>query len=151
MQLKTIEPIHVLYFETETTLNDIFQYVRLVARRLYRDAVQHDMEITGPVYWIYEGADGNPDTVFKLTIALPVSPAAPASSSEFEQKLLEPFKCISHELQGDWNGLGNAYGEIFAKIGEGNHAPSGQNREIYINMDFQNPAGNTTEVQVGIF
>src|SRR5215217_1759099 len=111
MQLKTILPIHVLYFETETTLAQIFQHVRLVARRLYRDAVRQDMEITGPVYWIYEGADGNPDTIFKLTIALPVNPAAPASESEFRQKFLEPFQCISQELQGNWNGLGATYGE----------------------------------------
>ncbi|KAA0990535.1 hypothetical protein [Dyadobacter aurulentus] len=150
MQVKTIAPIHVLYYETETTLTEIFQYVRLVARRLYRDAIASDLEITGPVYWIYEGADENPDTVFKLTIALPVNPASPVSGSEFRQKFLEPFQCISQELQGDWNGLGNVYGGIFAQLGEGNHAPSGQNREIYINMDFQNPAGNTTEVQVGI-
>lgn len=149
MQVKTIQPMHVLYFETETTLAAILQYVRLIARRLYREAVAHDLEITGPVYWIYEGADGNADTVFKLTIALPINPA-PASDSEFKQKFLEPFQCISQELQGDWSGLGNVYSEIYMKLGEGNHAPSGQNREIYINMDFQNPAANITEVQVGI-
>jgi hypothetical protein len=150
MQLKTIQPIHVLYFETETTLNDLTQFVRVVARNLYRDAAQNDFEVTGPVYWIYEGADGNPETTFKLTIALPVSPADAVSGSAFRQKFLEPFQCISRELQGEWGGLGNVYASIFSNLDAENGIPSGQNREIYVNMDFQNPTGNTTEVQVGI-
>ncbi|KQS32639.1 hypothetical protein [Dyadobacter sp. Leaf189] len=150
MQLKTIYPLHVLYFETETSLNALAEFVRVVARRLYSDAVQNDLEITGPVFWIYEGADGNPETVFKLTIALPVSPSAPLTDSEFRLKLLEPFQCISHELQGEWSGLGSVYGQIFSELGTKNKIPSGQNREIYIHMDFENPAGNITEVQVGI-
>ena len=150
MQIKNIQPIHVLYYETETSLHALSEYVRVVAQRLYKEAIQNDLEVTGPIYWIYEGADGNPATIFKLTIALPITPAAPVSGSEFQQKVLEPFQCISQELQGDWSGLGKVYGDIFGKIGAENSIPSGQNREIYINMDFQNPAGNITEVQVGI-
>ena len=61
MQTKTIQPIHVLYFETRTSFQEIFQYVRVEARKLYQDAVSNDLEITGPVYWVYQGADGRPD------------------------------------------------------------------------------------------
>ena len=28
--------------------------------------------------------------------------------------------------------------------------PSGLNRELYINVDFTNPEGNSTEIQMGI-
>ena len=69
MQIRTIQPMQVFCFETETSLRDISQYIRVVARQLYADAIKHELEITGPVYWIYNGADGQPDTKFKLTIA----------------------------------------------------------------------------------
>ncbi|WP_031529461.1 hypothetical protein [Dyadobacter crusticola] len=150
MEIKNIQSLYVHYYETQTSLATLSEYVRVVAKRLYKDAIKNDFEITGPVYWIYEGADGNPETVFKLTIALPITPAAPVTGSEFRQKNLEPFQCISKQLQGEWSVLGAVYGELFSWIGSENKIPSGQNREIYINMDFENPAANITEVQVGI-
>lgn len=151
MQTKTIPPIHVLYFETETSLSKLMDYVRIVAHRLYREAIHKEMEITGPIYWIYNGADGNPDTQFNLTIALPVSAnESPLTESEFKLKYLEPFNCISGHLYGSWEGLGKMYGELIAELGAKNLVMSGENRELYLNMDFQNPENNITQVQIGI-
>lgn len=150
MQLKTIQPIHVLYFETQTSLKEISQHIRHVAHALHRDAVKNDMEITGPVYWIYNGADGNPETVFNLTIALPVSPKPELVNSEFQTKYLDTFECVTDQLYGDWNGFGEAYGKLVSSIIARNIAFSGENREIYINLDFENPERNITEIQIGI-
>lgn len=151
MQTKTIPPIHVLYFETETSLNELMGYVRLVAHRLYREAIRKEMEITGPIYWIYNGADGNPETRFNLTIALPVSVYdAPLTDSEFNLKYLEPFNCLAGHLYGSWEGLGKIYNELISDILAKNLIMSGENREMYLNMDFQNPENNITEVQIGI-
>ena len=150
MQAKTIEPIHVLFYETRTSLNQISEHVRVVARRLYVDAIKNDLEITGPVYWIYEGADGNPETVFTLTIALPTTPATNYSGSEFKTKYLNAFDCVTEQLYGDWNTLGTIYGSLISEIMAKNKTMSGEDREIYINMDFENPARNITEVQIGI-
>ncbi|SDG00637.1 GyrI-like small molecule binding domain-containing protein [Dyadobacter soli] len=150
MQTKTIQPIHVLYFETRTSFKEIFQYVRVEARKLYQDAVRNDLEITGPVYWIYNGADGQPDTVFTLTIALPVTKPSHSIDSPYHLKQLEAFECISAELYGNWDGLVNTYGALFGEIMAQKLNMSGQNREIYLNMDFENPERNITEVQIGI-
>nr|WP_295929664.1 GyrI-like domain-containing protein [uncultured Dyadobacter sp.] len=150
MQIKTIQPIHVLYFETRTSFKEIFQFVRIEARKLYQDAVRNDLEITGPVYWLYQGADGRPDTVFTLTIALPVTPPTHAIDSHYRLKLLEAFECVSEELYGNWDGLVNTYGSLFGSVMSQKLAMSGQNREIYLNMDFENPDRNITEVQIGI-
>ncbi|OJV18961.1 MAG: hypothetical protein BGO21_01675 [Dyadobacter sp. 50-39] len=150
MQTKTIQPIHVLCFETQTSFKEIFQYVRVEARNLYQDAVHNDLEITGPVYWVYQGADGQPDTVFTLTIALPVTPPAHATDSRYRLKQLEAFECISEDLYGNWDGLVNTYGSLFGEIMSRKLVMTGQNREIYLNMDFENPERNITEVQIGI-
>ena len=151
MKINTIHPLHVLCFETETTFQDIFQYVRVVAHRLYKEAVKQDLEITGPIYWIYEGADGQPDTIFKLTIALPVSyKKIELSGSAFKLKTLDPFHCVSQQHLGDWNKLGETYSQMIVEIQSGKLTMGGQNREIYLNMDFENPERNITEVQVGL-
>lgn len=150
MQTKTIQPIHVLYFETRTSFREIFQYIRVEARKLYHDAIRNDLEVTGPIYWIYDGADGKPDTFFTLTIALPVTPPSHPIDSAYNLKHLNAFECISGELYGGWEGLINTYGSLFGEIESQNLTPSGQNREIYLNMDFENPERNMTEVQVGI-
>ncbi|NIJ56012.1 GyrI-like domain-containing protein [Dyadobacter arcticus] len=150
MQTRTIQPIHVLYFETKTSLAQLSQHVRHVARRLYQDALHNDIEITGPIYWVYEGADGQLDTIFTLTIALPIVSTAQLTNSEFKTKYLESFNCITEQLYGDWNTLGTVYGSLISEIMSQNKTMSGQNREIYINRDFENPERNITEVQVGI-
>lgn len=150
MQTKTIQPIHVLYFETRTSFQKIFQYVRVEARKLYQDAIRNGLEITGPIYWVYEGADGRPDTVFTLTIALPVTPPSHPIDSAYQLKQLETFECISETLYGNWDGLINTYGALFGEVMSQKFVMSGQSREIYLNMDFENPDRNITEVQVGI-
>jgi effector-binding domain-containing protein len=151
MQTKTIQPIHVLYFETETSFKDIMQYVRVVAHRLYREAYRKELEVTGPVYWIYVGADGNPETHFNLTIALPVSYSeADLADSEFKMKYLNTFNCVAGHLYGSWEGLGRMYGELANDLTAQKLIMSGENREIYLNMDFQNPENNITEVQIGV-
>lgn len=150
MQTKTIQPLHVLYFETRTSFKDIFRYVRVEARKLYQNACVSNLEITGPIYWLYEGADGRPDTVFTLTIALPVTPPDHAIDSPYQFKELETFECVCEQLYGNWSGLVNTYGALFGEVMSRNLTMSGRNREIYLNMDFENPERNITEVQIGI-
>jgi effector-binding domain-containing protein len=151
MQIRTIEPINVFYFETETSLSDILQYVRVVAQQLYIDAIKNNLEITGPVYWIYNGADGQPDTMFNLTIALPVfQNTATITNSEFKLRTLDTFRCITRTHSGSWEKLGETYCSIFSEIQVKEPALSGETREIYLNMDFANPEGNITEIQIGL-
>jgi effector-binding domain-containing protein len=151
MELKTIFPMHVLCFETQTTLQQMIQYVRVVAYKMYQAAVQNELEITGPVYWIYEGMDGNPETVFSLTIALPVTfKNKELNNSEFKLKKLETFHCASEQHHGDWSKLVETYDYLIPEIISGGLAMSGQNREIYLHMDFENPEANNTEIQIGI-
>ena len=150
MQMKTVQPFHVFCFETRTSLQEISRYIRVEARKLYRDAIRNDLEITGPIYWIYDDADGKADTVFNLTIALPVTPPSHSIDSRYKLKHLDAFECIAGQLYGGWEGLVNTYGSLFGEILSQNLTASGQNREIYLNMDFEHPDRNITEVQVGI-
>jgi effector-binding domain-containing protein len=151
MQIKSIHAMEVLCFETETTLEKLQRYVRVVARRLYSEASKLDLEITGPVYWIYDGADGKPDTAFKLSIALPVTPTdREITDSELCIKTLDTFYCLSVHHIGNWMELGKTYCDLMTTVAEKNLQVNGLIREIYLNMDFQNPDANITEVQIGL-
>ena len=64
MVIRSIPAIPVLFFTTRTALKDIAQYVGTVAKQLFAVAAKQELLPTGPLQWIYLGADEKPDTVF---------------------------------------------------------------------------------------
>ena len=121
------------------TLDDVALFTRL--QGLFPDVWRKHTE------WM----DGNPETVFSLTIALPISfKDNYLENSDFKLKSLMPFQCVSEQHLGNWSKLGETYGSLIPTILSGGLTMSGENREIYLNMDFQNPEANITEIQIGI-
>ena len=93
--------MNVLYCSFETSLLTIHDKIGTVARDLYSEAARQHLLVTGPVYWLYYGADGVPETIFTLEIAIPVS-GVPETNDKFLFKELDTFKCLSvlHEGPG---------------------------------------------------
>jgi effector-binding domain-containing protein len=149
MEIKTCNPLKVLTYSTNTTFIEMIEFVGKKARELSLEALNSGMEITGPVYWIYDGADGNPNTKFKLDICLPVHSTSQYKGN-FELKQTSPFKCISAIHNGAWNEMGPLYNQMHETLQSKQHFPTGICREIYMNVDFDNPSFNITEIQVGI-
>ena len=149
MTVKEINPINVLCFTQQVTLTGLQQFVGVKARELYHEAVQHNLDIMGPVYWVYYGMDGNPETVFTLDICLPVA-GGKDYQGPFDLKQLGAFKCLSDWHNGAWRNFPATYGSLFQETGKKQYIPSGQCREIYLHIDFENEENNVTEVQAGI-
>jgi effector-binding domain-containing protein len=149
MDVKIFNPIRVLSFTKQVTLSGLSEFVRIKARELYKDALYNHLEVMGPVYWVYYGMDGNPQTLFTLEIALPVA-VANGYKGDFQVKTLGTFKCISSWHKGSWGKLPDTYGNIFHEISANQLNPSGECREIYQHIDFDQDENNLTEVQVGI-
>lgn len=147
MTIKTHPGLTVIYSAHHTTIQQLNQFAGTVIKDLYKEAAGNTI-ISGPVYWLYHGADGKPDTVFTLEIALPIQ--GMFASNKFSVKQLPPFKAIAHIHEGPWEQLYATYGQMMQHI-EANKIPiSDECRELYLNIDFQNPENNITEVQVGI-
>lgn len=147
MTIKTHPPLTVLYSTHQTTIQQLSQFVGTVMKDLYLDAAKNSI-VSGPVYWIYHGMDGKPDTIFTLEIALPVQ--GTFKSSKFLMKELPAFKAVAHTHEGAWEQLFATYGQMMQHI-EANKVPlKDECRELYLNIDFQKPENNITEVQVGI-
>lgn len=147
MTIRTNPPLTLLYSSHQTTIQQLEQFVGTVMKELYSEAAANTI-VSGPVYWLYHGMDGKPDTVFTLDIALPIQ--GRYKSSRFAIKELPAFKSLTYTHEGPWNQLPLTYAEMMQHI-EANKLPlRDECREMYVNIDFQNPENNITEVQVGI-
>lgn len=149
MQIKTVKPINFLFFQTETTITELNRFL-MVGQQLFKEAVNYNLPITGPVHWHYIGFEGDVNKPFRLEISLPVGAVAEEYDGQFHFKRTDAFRCVSLIHEGGWLEIPKTYGKAFEFIGEQNLKPVVSNREIYVNVDFQNPEANTTEIQIGI-
>jgi len=148
MQIKEVQPINFLFFRKQTTVQELVQFLP-VAQELYREAVDQNLRIAGPIHWHYhEFMDlAKP---FTLEISLPVSEFPEGYDGRFHVKRTDIFRCISTMHEGGWNEIPLSYARIMEYAGANQLTPKGTNREIYINVDFTSPEANVTEVQLGI-
>ncbi|MFC5410071.1 GyrI-like domain-containing protein [Larkinella bovis] len=150
MQLKNAPSLTTLAFSTRTTLPELNAFVRTVARQLYREAARLDLEVTGPIIWQYEGVDGKPDTIFALDILLPIQSAQGEPADNLAFKQVAAFSCASVEHLGPWDELVIVYPSLRSRLVQKGYQQGALSREVYINMDFDNPANNVTEIQVQV-
>jgi effector-binding domain-containing protein len=149
MNSKHVPPIPVIFFSTRTSLKELGQFTYSIAKKLYEEAAKQGLLPSGPLQWIYIGADGKADTVFALEIALPVHGQVKKDSA-FPHKQLPPFDCISTIHHGAWEHLFETYDHLIDDIHSKGRKMTGFCREQYLYMDLDNPANNITEVQIGI-
>jgi effector-binding domain-containing protein len=149
MKIKEVKPISFLYFRTETNISELQNFFH-VAKELFREAVKHNLTITGPVHWHYFGFNGDFEKPFTLEISLPVGEVLAEYDGKFHFKRTESFKCVVLTHEGEWREMGKSYGQAMEFIAKNQLVPIAVNREIYINADFAFPEANTTEIQIGI-
>lgn len=103
----------------------------------------------GPLTFIYDGIDGQPDTQFTLTIAQPVR-TKDAELKGYTNQPLPAFKCVSVYFTGRYSDLPKAYAKVMPQVFEAGHQPTGVTREIYLYHEAEDSANNITEIQIGI-
>jgi len=146
---KTMPSLTALVFSTQTSLAQLGKYVVTVARDLYQEAARQGLMPVAPMQWIYTGADGKPNTVFTLEIALPVMGKL-TQPSVFDLKELPPFTAFVAIHQGPWEHLYETYDRLIDEVKSTGQQMSGVCREQYLLIDTAHPAHHVTEVQVGI-
>ena len=149
MQIKEVKPVNFLFFRTETTVEVLGNFLP-VAKELFKEAVQLDLWVTGPVHWHYYGFSGDELKPFTLEIALPVATVPVQYDGKFHFKRTESFHCVSEVHEGSWYEIPNTYGKLMQYVSSNALAPIGINRELYINSDFSHPEANVTEIQLGV-
>lgn len=147
MEIKNIEAQEVFCKEFRTTLNEVKNFVAKVPAQLVSEIQKEQLEIAGEQIWRYIGGDGNPDTEFTLQIAFPIK----NNQKEHEQiNEFQSFKCFVGMHYGSWMNFGKSYEKIMGDLMVAGHQMTGEIREIYHVVDFENEEKNITEIQVGI-
>lgn len=149
MQIKEVKPINFLFYRTETTIAELGSFFP-ISGQLFREAVQLGLTITGPIHWHYHGFMGDVTKPFILEISLPVAEIVEEYDGTFHFKRTEPFKCVTDIHEGNWLEMPQTYGKLMQFMAEQKLTPLAQNREVYVNSDFNHPEANWTEVQIGI-
>jgi effector-binding domain-containing protein len=151
----------VLYSSRQATLSDLPGFASFptanprhitpgtVARELYRYVADLDLLVCGPQYWFYYGVDGRPDTRFTLEIALPVQGKIPTALLPYF-KQIPAFRCLSSRYEGPWEGLAEAYRGMMQYITNNQLKMNGVYAESFLHIDFNDPASQITEIQIGL-
>lgn len=147
MEIKSIKKQKVFGKSFQTTFKDIQNFVAKVPAQIVEEIKKEQLEICGEQIWRYIGADGNPDTRFTLQIAFPIK----ENGSKHEQVMnFDDFKCFSGMHYGSWKNFGKSYEKIIGELMVAGHKMTGEIREIYHVVDFEDEEKNVTEIQVGI-
>lgn len=149
MQIREIKPFPVICHSVVTDLSGLSALAGPVAKELYSEAVKHELEIAGPVFWSYFGFNGDPASKFRLEIALPLMVGKKVKTS-FELKETAPFTCISTVHEGNWYEIPKAYEALHAQLAAGGRQATGDSRELYIHSNIYRQEVNVTEIQLGI-
>jgi effector-binding domain-containing protein len=149
MQIKTVKPINFLFFQTETTVQQLINFLP-VGQQLIKEAVAYGIPVTGPVHWHYFGFTGDERKSFRLEISLPVGEIVEEYDGEFHFKRTDSFRCVSLTHEGGWMQIPDSYGKVFAFLAANNLTPAAVNREVYVNVDMKDMDANVTEIQIGI-
>lgn len=148
MIIKETQPFNALIFKTQATLPELMNYGS-VANELCNEAEKLGIQPTGALQWNYYGIDGKPETVFTLEITLPIQEEN-VEIQGFEWKQVPAFKCLSLVHEGPWENLPQAYNKAMGYLATNGLTMTYACREIYLTMNSEKGADNTTEIQIGI-
>ena len=139
----------VLFSTHQITLEQLPTLAGTAVRDLYRYVADLDLLVCGPQYWFYYGVDGQPGTRFTLEVALPVQGRIPtAVLPRFKQ--IPAFRCLSSRYEGPWDGIAGEYRRMLQHIKDNQLNMNGIYAESFLHIDFDEPANQITEIQIGL-
>ncbi len=149
MLIRTHPYMTVLYSTRQATLSDLPSFAGTVVRDLYRYVADLDLLVCGPQYWFYYGVDGKPQTRFTLEVALPVQGKIPTAVLP-HFKRIPAFRCLSSRYEGPWEGIAEEYQRMLAYVSDNGLKMNGIYAESFLHIDFDDPANQITEIQIGL-
>lgn len=151
MRITTAKAQKVIKFTTTATLMDLDKFTGSTPNQLYAEAARLGYQTWQPQIWQYTGADGKPDTVFKLEIMLPVEGEGNGlKSDKFEIAEASEFKALQTLHEGPWAEIAPVYCQLMKHVATNNLSVTGVTREVYVRCDFEDQANCITEVLIGL-
>lgn len=146
MEIKQVKKTKVFGKQIKASLGNIAEHVKVLPETVTSEMHKKGFQCTGPQVWIYNGADGNPKTEFDLLVGFPVTDEA----MDYDITALEDFRCATLIHKGDWANFKQSYDKVIGELIKSGYQMTGECREVYHQVDFDNVENNRTEIQIGI-
>lgn len=149
MRVQTFPGVTLLCGEAETTLAKIGAVAGQTISALHKAADDAHLGVTGPMIFVYQGATGQPDTPFKLSLGFPVAEGT-KPVGDFKVKKLADLRCATVLFSGPLAKLHDAYSKLFPALMGAGHIPTGEMREYYLYWESPESPNNVLLLQAGI-
>ncbi|MCQ2237220.1 MAG: hypothetical protein MJZ18_09540 [Bacteroidales bacterium] len=151
MRISDVKAKRVIKFTTIATLKDLDKFTGTTPNQLYAEAARLGYQTWEPQIWQYTGADGKPETEFKLEIMLPIHGEGNGlKSDKFEIAEAAEFKALQTLHEGPWAEIAPVYCSLMKQVAETGLQTTNITREVYVRCDFENQENCITEVMIGI-
>lgn len=150
METKHIQSQVYFCLKMTTTLNTIHETAGPEVDVVYAEALNLQLEKTGPMEFIYFDCSNDRDKSFKLYIALPVKEMLPLNGNKYSYHEANSFDCTTDIHSGNIFQIGETYDELFKELYKNGIQPTNQVREVYSHFVEMDSPENITEIQVGI-
>lgn len=143
------QPMHYLYRQARTTLATMGSFIEESNKAFEAKLSAGELRVAGPMVFIYDGADGNPDTRFTLQIGMPVADNQEPIDG-FGIVDLPKFESVSSVYCGPMSGIKDAYGALMGQLFEEGYEPTGIARETYLHWEGMDSENDITLISVGV-
>lgn len=152
MDIQQSTPITTVSTDLKATLANVSERIGTLPENLFADVEAQGLEPAGPMIFDYRGVDGNPDTEFDLTIALPVQlPSSNEYNGKYATRTLPAIDYVERVYKGPVSRISeSAYGPFYADLGKTSMTLTGELREIYRHWVDVDSEENETAIQVGV-
>lgn len=151
LTIKKVPAKSVLCSTHELTIKDIPAIAEQIIPQLFAEAEGLELEVAGPIEFLYRGLDGKPGTSLELTIMLPIKKQKKATQNhQFTQTRTKAIRCASAEHTGSMETIRITYSALFHTVHEEGLKTTDEVREIYHKWISYYSPFNVTEIQIGL-
>lgn len=143
------QPMRYLFKQSKTTLATMGPFIESFNEAIMAGVKAGKLSPDGPPVFVYEGADGNPDTQFTLKVGVPVREDQKPLDG-FEIVELPKYESVSSVYCGSMAGMGEAYGKLFGELMELGYEPVGTSRETYLHWEGMDSENDITLLSVEV-
>ena len=137
------------YTSTETTINQIHGVVSDTLPKMFAAIKENNVDVTGPMIFVYHGATQDRDKPFQLEIGFMVAAGA-KEAGDFKVRELAAFHCASVIYSGPIAQVGLAYQGLFTELFGAGLQPNGETREMYLYWEAPDSPNNVQIIMAGV-
>jgi effector-binding domain-containing protein len=137
------------YTSTETTLNQISNVAMESIPKLVAAMRENNVDVVGPMTFVYHGVTQDRDKPFQLEIGFAVSPGT-KEAGDFKVRELAAFHCASVIYSGPIMQIAMAYQGLFTELFGAGLQPTDETREMYLYWEAPDSPNNVQVIMAGV-